>query len=96
MRKSIVSAGSAVGTLALIVSMTANAAATPLPSAGIQSALDAYTAGFPGAAVAVAIVDGDATSAYFSGNLGNGRKLDDRTLFQIGSVTKTFTATLFA
>lgn len=76
--------------------MTANAAATPLPSAGIQSALDAYTAGFPGAAVAVAIVDGDATSAYFSGNLGNGRKLDDRTLFQIGSVTKTFTATLFA
>lgn len=80
----------------LFAASSANVAAAPLPPADIQRALDAYAAGFTGAAVAAATVDGDATHTYFSGTLGNGQRLDDRTLFQIGSVTKTFTATLFA
>lgn len=75
-------------------------AAIPLQtpsSQAVQRSIDAYTAGFRGAVVAAALVQSGTVRSYFSGTLNsNGTPPDDRTLFQIGSVTKTFTATLFA
>ena len=44
----------------------------------------------------VAVVDGDRSHVYGFGKLANGKAPDADTLFQIGSVTKTFTATLLA
>jgi CubicO group peptidase (beta-lactamase class C family) len=47
-------------------------------------------------AMVVAVVDGDRSRVYGFGKLENGKAPDANTLFQIGSVTKTFTATLLA
>ncbi|MGH8283671.1 MAG: serine hydrolase, partial [Gammaproteobacteria bacterium] len=47
-------------------------------------------------AIVVAVVDGDRSHVYTFGKLGNGKAPDADTMFQIGSVTKTFTATLLA
>lgn len=44
----------------------------------------------------VAVGDGDRSHVYGFGKLANGKAPDADTLFQIGSVTKTFTATLLA
>jgi CubicO group peptidase (beta-lactamase class C family) len=41
-------------------------------------------------------VDGNRSAVYSYGKLDNGRKLDGDTAFEIGSITKTFTATLLA
>lgn len=63
----------------------------------IARSLDGYTSRIKGAAVIVGIVDDGNVKVYQSGDLGEGRpKLDETTIFQIGSVTKTFTTTLLA
>lgn len=53
-------------------------------------------AGAPGTAIVVGIVDRGRTQTLSAGSTGNGRPLDSHTLFEIGSVTKTFTATVLA
>ncbi len=50
----------------------------------------------PGVGIIVGMIDGDRTAIYRAGTTGTSRPLDDRTEFEIGSVTKTFTATLLA
>ncbi len=63
----------------------------------IARSLDGYTSRLKGAAVIVGIVDEGNVKVYESGDLGEGPpKLDETTIFQIGSVTKTFTTTLLA
>jgi len=47
-------------------------------------------------AMVVAVVDGERSHVYAFGKLDNGKAPDAYTVFQIGSVTKTFTATLLA
>lgn len=47
-------------------------------------------------ALVIAIVDGDHSSVYAYGKLNNGKLPDANTVFEIGSITKTFTATLLA
>jgi len=47
-------------------------------------------------AMVVAVVDGDRSHVYGFGKLSNGKPPGSDTVFQIGSVTKTFTATLLA
>lgn len=50
----------------------------------------------PGSAIAVAVVDNDRVTTYFAGSTGTSRRLDEHTLFEVGSVSKTFTATALA
>jgi CubicO group peptidase (beta-lactamase class C family) len=65
--------------------------------AEIQHSLDAYTSTIHHAGVIAGVVQNGAVSVYRSGDFGPGQPpLDDRTMFQIGSLTKTFTATLLA
>jgi D-alanyl-D-alanine-carboxypeptidase/D-alanyl-D-alanine-endopeptidase len=50
-----------------------------------------------GACIAAAVIeDGTTAQAYFCANAKSGRSIDDRTAFEIGSITKTMTAALLA
>lgn len=69
-------------------------AASPGPS--LQQQLDARVAGMPGVGVVVGVIDHGKQSIYIAGQSGNARPLDAHTLFEIGSDTKTFTATVLA
>ena len=71
------------------------AVALPPPDA-LQAALDRRTALAPGTGIVVGIIDHGNVTTYLSGSSGNARALDEHTLFEIGSATKTFTATLLA
>src|SRR6185437_4701328 len=75
--------------------LAATRSATLLP-ARVEHAITArITAGeYP--SMVVAVVDGDRSHVYAFGKLDSGKGPDADTLFQIGSVTKTFTATLLA
>jgi len=66
-----------------------------LAALSLQAALDARAAA-PGTGIAVGIVDHGVQHVYVAGSAGNGRPVDAHTLFEIGSVTKTFTATTLA
>jgi serine-type D-Ala-D-Ala carboxypeptidase/endopeptidase len=64
-------------------------------AADIRSALAAYVAAYPKAEVIVGVVDG-ADTAVYAANGTAAPVPNERTIFQIGSITKTFTATLLA
>jgi CubicO group peptidase (beta-lactamase class C family) len=65
-------------------------------ASALQAALDRRVAGTPGTGIAVGVIDHGKQSLYFAGSDGKGRAADAETLFEIGSVTKTFTATALA
>ena len=70
----------------------------PAPAPGvatdIQAQINRYVDVNPGAALIVGVVNGGQVTTYTGGMSPTG--LDERTEFQIGSITKTFTATLLA
>jgi D-alanyl-D-alanine-carboxypeptidase/D-alanyl-D-alanine-endopeptidase len=72
-----------------------SSAATP-PPASTQTILDARTKAMPGSGIVAAVIDRGVVTTYVSGSSGNARPLDEHTLFEIGSITKTFTATVLA
>ncbi|MDB5039277.1 MAG: Beta-lactamase [Candidatus Eremiobacteraeota bacterium] len=86
-------------TFALAPSLTAAGAApslTPPSNADVQALLDARVAHDAGTGIIVGIVDRGVTTILKAGSSGTARPLDERSLFEIGSVTKTFTATVLA
>jgi D-alanyl-D-alanine-carboxypeptidase/D-alanyl-D-alanine-endopeptidase len=62
----------------------------------LQAALDARAAGAPGTGIAVGVIDHGVQKIYVAGSDGHGRLVSRSTLFEVGSVTKTFTATALA
>jgi len=63
----------------------------------IRRTLAVYVKAHPKAMVALGIISGGKSGTYFvRGSAEMSLPLNDRTLFEIGSVTKTFTATLLA
>ncbi len=72
------------------------AAVAALAAVPLQAALDRRVAGVPGTGIVVVVIDHGVQKIYAAGSAGNGRAVDVHTLFEIGSVTKTFTATALA
>ena len=71
--------------------------ACPAPDApAVQRALDRVTAAMSGSGIVAARIGPTGTQLFLSGVSGNARPLDAHTLFEIGSVTKTFTANVLA
>lgn len=62
----------------------------------VEKAITARIAAGEYPSMVVAVVDGDRSHIYGFGKLDNGKTPDADTLYQIGSITKTFTATLLA
>ncbi|HET6631207.1 MAG TPA: serine hydrolase [Rhodanobacteraceae bacterium] len=83
---------------AMLPMATAPAAATPTPllSPRVDKAIEARIAAGEYPALVVAVIDGERSHVYGFGTLANGAAPDGDTVFEIGSLTKTFTATLLA
>ena len=93
----IVVAAALFGFPVLGVAPTVNAPALVAPStAEVQELLDERVKADPGTGVVVGIIDHGKTTILKAGSSGTGRPLDEHSLFEIGSVTKTFTATILA
>ncbi|HXW25049.1 MAG TPA: serine hydrolase [Xanthobacteraceae bacterium] len=75
--------------------MSVSASAGPLPDRVEQAAQDRIAAGIYQTLV-FGVVDGDNSAIVVYGKLDNGEAPDGDTVYEIGSVTKTFTATLLA
>jgi D-alanyl-D-alanine-carboxypeptidase/D-alanyl-D-alanine-endopeptidase len=71
------------------------AAATAGPS-DVQSVLDQHVSGAAGVGIVAGFVDSGGVRIFQSGSSGTSRALDAHTLFEIGSVSKTFTATILS
>ena len=65
-------------------------------AADLSTELQPRIGSHSGMGIIVAVVDGKKTTLYKVGSTGNGTKLDQNTVFEIGSVSKTFTATILS
>ncbi len=89
-------AWSSLVALVLLLGAASPACSAPPPPGDLQRALEARVAGKPGVGIIVGVLDGTTRSVYKAGSTGTGAPLDERTEFEVGSVTKTFTATALA
>lgn len=79
-----------------VTMLAASAAEAGLLPARVEDAAKARVAAGQYPALAIAMVDGDKSEISAFGTLDDGRAPDGDTVFEIGSITKTFTATLLA
>jgi CubicO group peptidase (beta-lactamase class C family) len=80
--------------MAAAVALSSSALAAGLVPDRIETAIQERIAADQYPVVVIAVVDGDKTEVRGFGKLPNGRPADGNTVFEIGSVTKTFTATV--
>ncbi|GLQ98666.1 serine hydrolase domain-containing protein [Dyella mobilis] len=85
----------AVGAITWLAAMNAVAAPSLIPPRVEQVILDRIAAG-QNPTIVIAIVDGDRNAVYAFGKLDSGAAPTGSTVYEIGSITKTFTATLLA
>ncbi len=78
------------------VAPAAPAAAPGDPLVAAQRAMDARTQAAPGTGIILGYISPDGVKILKSGGAGTARPLDEHTRFEVGSVTKTFTANLLA
>jgi len=82
--------------LGLLFVGVCSAASTPLLPTRIGDAVNQRIAVGEYPAMVIAVVDGDRSAVYGFGKLDDGKQPDAATVFEIGSVTKTFTALLLS
>lgn len=83
-------------TVTILAPITA-AQAQPAEPADVRATLNAFVSGKANVGVIAGVVNGGTVHVYTAGGFGPGTPaLDQNTVFQIGSITKTFTATLLA
>jgi serine-type D-Ala-D-Ala carboxypeptidase/endopeptidase len=85
----------AVWFLGILLVSTVSANAGPLPGRVQEAAQERIAAGTYQTLV-FGVVDGDNSDVVAFGKLDNGKAPDGDTVYEIGSITKTFTATLLA
>lgn len=85
----------ALSLAACLMAGISTASAGLLPERIAKAAQDRVVAGTYGTLV-FSVVDGDKSEVVAFGKLDNGRAPDGDTVYEIGSITKTFTATLLA
>ena len=76
-----------------MITMRANAALLP---ARVEKATQERIATGTYQTLVIGVVDGDKSEVLAFGRLGDGKAPDGNTVYEIGSITKTFTATLLA
>lgn len=82
--------------IAAAVLMSCSALAAGLVPDRVEKVIQDRIAAGQYPVVVIAVVDGDKTEVRGFGTLPGGKPLNGNTVFEIGSVTKTFTATLLA
>lgn len=82
--------------LALLLSTICAATDAPLLPQRVADTLQQRMDAGEYPVLVIAVVDGDRSAVYTYGKLDHGKALDGDTVFEIGSITKTFTATLLA
>jgi CubicO group peptidase (beta-lactamase class C family) len=85
----------AIVAITWVIAMNAMAAPSLIPPHVEQAILDRTSAG-QNPTIVIAIVDGDRSAVYAFGKLDSGAAPTGSTVYEIGSITKTFTATLLA
>lgn len=81
---------------ALLLSRIAAAQEAPLLPARVSQAAKSRVAAGEYPVLVIGVVDGSRSHVYTFGNLADGKAPNKNTVFEIGSVTKTFTATMLA
>ena len=82
--------------LAMLLFNQTASAQTPLLPARVAHAAKARVAAGEYPALVIGVVDGAHSHVYTFGKLADGKAPNKNTVFEIGSVTKTFTATMLA
>ncbi|HEX3550350.1 MAG TPA: serine hydrolase domain-containing protein [Candidatus Elarobacter sp.] len=80
----------------LLLVGAASASAEPISPSAVRETLAAYVKAHPYAAVAVGVIEHRRKATYFARGSRAKWPLDVHTRFQIGSITKVFTATILA
>ncbi len=88
--------GFALALAVLSISPPLSIAAVAQGDAAYQKILDSRVAPAPGLGIVVGVIDHGKSAVYKAGASGSAVPLDEHTVFEIGSVTKTFTATMLA
>src|ERR1700712_2272923 len=94
--KTLVVAALRLSTLGIAICLALGVAQAGVIPDRIVQAASARTAAGMYPVLVIAMVDGDKSDVRAFGLLPNGRAADGDTVFEIGSITKTFTATLLA